>query len=96
MLTSETTSGKLLLGSLVITRGYERGTQYVAEEPCDEVITITEDMTSVSTIWHRRLDHMSEDMKILIFSGRIPNLKSVEAGYCEPCVLSKQKRLSFR
>ena len=34
-------------------------------------------------------------MKILISSGRIPNLKKVEVGFCKPCVFKKQKKVTF-
>ncbi|GJZ83472.1 retrovirus-related pol polyprotein from transposon TNT 1-94 [Tanacetum coccineum] len=39
---------------------------------------------------------MSENsMKILASKGRIPDLQKVVVGFCEPCVLGKQKKVSF-
>nr|GEU65787.1 hypothetical protein [Tanacetum cinerariifolium] len=40
---------------------------------------------------------MSEKgMKMLVSKGRIPNLKTVTAEFCEPCVLGKQKKVIFK
>nr|KYP38678.1 Retrovirus-related Pol polyprotein from transposon TNT 1-94 [Cajanus cajan] len=39
---------------------------------------------------------MSEKgMKILVSKGKIPKLKEVEVGFCEPCMFGKQKRVTF-
>ena len=39
---------------------------------------------------------MSEKgMKVLTLKGKIPELKNVEVRFCEPCVLGKQKRVTF-
>ncbi|GJZ50989.1 retrovirus-related pol polyprotein from transposon TNT 1-94 [Tanacetum coccineum] len=49
-----------------------------------------------AALWHQRLGHMSEKgMKILASKSRIPNLQKVVVGFCEPCVLRKQKKVSF-
>ncbi|GJX61084.1 retrovirus-related pol polyprotein from transposon TNT 1-94, partial [Tanacetum coccineum] len=49
-----------------------------------------------ATLWHQRLGHMSEKgMKILASKGRIPDLQKAVVGFCEPCVLGKQKKVSF-
>ena len=46
--------------------------------------------------WHQRLGYMSEkDMKMLVSKGKIQELKNMEVGFCEPCVLGKQKRVIF-
>nr|KYP48045.1 Retrovirus-related Pol polyprotein from transposon TNT 1-94 [Cajanus cajan] len=34
-------------------------------------------------------------MKILVSKGKIPKLKEVEVGFCEPCVFGKQKIVTF-
>ncbi|GJR65252.1 retrovirus-related pol polyprotein from transposon TNT 1-94 [Tanacetum coccineum] len=40
--------------------------------------------------------HMSKKgMKILASKGRIPDLQKAVVGFCEPCVLGKQKKASF-
>ncbi|GKF46751.1 retrovirus-related pol polyprotein from transposon TNT 1-94, partial [Tanacetum coccineum] len=46
-----------------------------------------------ATLWHQRLGHMSgKGMKILALKGRIPDLQKAVVGFCEPCVLGKQKK----
>lgn len=41
----------------------------------------------------QRLDHMTDKgMKILVSKEKIPKLKEVEVGFCEPCAFGKQKR----
>ncbi|CAA0813963.1 cysteine-rich RLK (RECEPTOR-like protein kinase) 8 [Striga hermonthica] len=47
-------------------------------------------------LWHSCLGHMSEKgMKVLKSRGLLPELKSVDVGLCEHCVLGKKKRVSF-
>ncbi|GJS14325.1 retrovirus-related pol polyprotein from transposon TNT 1-94 [Tanacetum coccineum] len=54
------------------------------------------DVRGNAALWHQRLGHMSEKgMKILTLKGRIPDLQKVVVGFCEPCVLGKQKKVSF-
>ncbi|GJR65427.1 retrovirus-related pol polyprotein from transposon TNT 1-94 [Tanacetum coccineum] len=49
-----------------------------------------------AALWHQRLGYMSEKgMKILASKGRILDLQKVVVGFCEPCVLGKQKKVSF-
>ncbi|GKA91667.1 retrovirus-related pol polyprotein from transposon TNT 1-94 [Tanacetum coccineum] len=49
-----------------------------------------------AALWHQRLGHMSEKgMKILASKGRIPDLQKAVVGFCEPCVLGKQKKVNF-
>ena len=49
-----------------------------------------------SNLWYQRLGHMSEKgMKLLASKGKIPEMKNVEVGLCDPCVLEKQKRVTF-
>ncbi|KAM0058194.1 putative RNA-directed DNA polymerase [Helianthus debilis subsp. tardiflorus] len=51
---------------------------------------------SPSNLWHNRLGHMSEKgLKMLAQKGKFPDLKKVETEFCEPCVLGKQKRVTF-
>ncbi|GKA91668.1 retrovirus-related pol polyprotein from transposon TNT 1-94 [Tanacetum coccineum] len=61
-----------------------------------ERINATIDGRGNATLWHQRLGHMSEKgMKILALKGRIPNLQKAVIGFCKPCVLGKQKKVSF-
>nr|GEV17968.1 hypothetical protein [Tanacetum cinerariifolium] len=49
-----------------------------------------------AALWHQRLGCMSEKgMKILALNGRIPDLQKAVVGFCEPCVLGKQNKVSF-
>ncbi|GKB24096.1 retrovirus-related pol polyprotein from transposon TNT 1-94 [Tanacetum coccineum] len=63
--------------------------------PSDE-INVTIDVKGNAALWHQRLGHMSEKgIKVLASKGRIPDLQKVVVGFCEPCVLGKQKKVSF-
>nr|GEV01876.1 retrovirus-related Pol polyprotein from transposon TNT 1-94 [Tanacetum cinerariifolium] len=47
-------------------------------------------------LWSHRLGHMSKKgMNILALNGRILNLQKVVVGFCEPCVLGQQNKVSF-
>ncbi|KAL8104982.1 hypothetical protein AgCh_028950 [Apium graveolens] len=86
---------KLIKGNLVIARGEKNGTLYIVEQSSYEANAVADEIES-STLWHKRLGHMSEKgMKLLTSKGKIPELKNVEVGLCEPCVLGKQKRVTF-
>lgn len=68
----------------------------MVKQPCDTNNAETEDMTSDSTLLHRRLGYISEKgMRVLVIGGRISELKSVKIGFCGLCAVSKQKRISF-
>ncbi|KAL4572640.1 hypothetical protein LXL04_019420 [Taraxacum kok-saghyz] len=80
---------------MVIARGRKRGTLYMVELTDSEVNDVKEE-GKTSTLWHQRLGHMREKgMKILASKGRIPDLKKVTIDFCEPCVMGKQKKVSF-
>ena len=86
---------KVTKGSMVIARGRKRGTLYMVEVTDYEVNAI-EEVEKTSTLWHQRLGHMSEKgMKILASKGSIHDLKKVTTDFCEPCVMGKQKKVSF-
>ena len=81
--------------NLVVARGEKRGTLYIVEKSRYEVNVVANEI-DLSTLWHQRLGHMSEKgMKLLAFKGKIPEIKNVEVGFYEPCVLGKQKRVTF-
>ncbi|GKA97148.1 retrovirus-related pol polyprotein from transposon TNT 1-94, partial [Tanacetum coccineum] len=81
--------------SLVVARGNKRGSMYMVEVPSDGINTTIDDRGN-ATLWHQRLGHMSEKgIKILASKGRIPDLQKAVVGFCEPCVLGKQKKVSF-
>ncbi|GKB32448.1 retrovirus-related pol polyprotein from transposon TNT 1-94 [Tanacetum coccineum] len=83
---------KVTKGSLVIAHGNKRGSLYMVGVPSDGINTSIDGRGNVA-LWHQRLGHMSEKgMKILASKGRIPYLQKVVVGFCEPCVLGKQKR----
>nr|GEY85767.1 putative retrovirus-related Pol polyprotein from transposon TNT 1-94 [Tanacetum cinerariifolium] len=66
---------------------------------CDSYVKVPSDGINAAingkgntNLWHQRLGHMSEKgMKILVSKGKIPNLLKAVVGFCEPCVLGKQK-----
>ncbi|GJT85144.1 reverse transcriptase domain-containing protein [Tanacetum coccineum] len=67
----------------------------MVEVPSDG-INVTIDSRGNTTLWQHRLGHMSEKgMKILASKGRIPDLQKAIVGFCKPCVLGKQKKVSF-
>ncbi|RVW85369.1 Retrovirus-related Pol polyprotein from transposon TNT 1-94 [Vitis vinifera] len=54
------------------------------------------DASTDTSLWHRRLGHMSEKgMKMLLSKGKLPELKSIDFDMCESCILGKQKKVSF-
>nr|GEU90206.1 retrovirus-related Pol polyprotein from transposon TNT 1-94 [Tanacetum cinerariifolium] len=81
---------KVTKGSLVVARGNKRGSLYMVKVPFDG-INATIDGRGNATLWHRG-GHMSEKVKILATKGRIPDLQKAIVGFCEPCVLGKQKK----
>ena len=86
---------KITKGNLVVARGQKRGTLYMVEISDAEAHAV--EKVGASTLWHQRLGHMSEKgMKMLVSKGRIPDLKTVTAEFCEPCVLGKQKKVTFK
>ena len=86
---------KVIKGNLVVACGEKKGTLYMVEQSSCEVNLVADEIGS-STLWHQRVGHMSEKgMKLLASNGKILELKNVEVGFCEPCVLGKQKRVTF-
>ena len=54
------------------------------------------DASTDTSLWHRRLGHMSEKgMKMLLSKGKLPELKSINFDLCESCILGKQKNVNF-
>lgn len=85
---------KVTKGAMVVARGHKTGTLYMTSTCRDTVAAV--DSQKNTELWHCRLGHMSEKgMKLLVKSGQIPELKSVEHQLCESCILGKQKRVSF-
>ena len=70
------------------------GTLYMTSCPRDTIAVA--DTSTVTSLWHRRLGHMSEKgMKMLLSKGKLPKLKSINFDMCESYILGKQKRVSF-
>ena len=77
-----------------MARGKKTGTLYMTLSSRD-TIAVTDASTDTS-LWHRRLGHMSEKgMKMLLSKGKLPELKSIDFDMCENCLLGKQKNVSF-
>ncbi|GKA99773.1 retrovirus-related pol polyprotein from transposon TNT 1-94 [Tanacetum coccineum] len=80
-------------GSLVVAHGNKRGSLYMVEVPSDG-INAAIDGKGNAALWHQRLGHMSEKgMQILASKGMILDLQKAVVGFCEPCVLGKQKKV---
>ena len=80
-------------GNLVVARGKKQGSLYMAVE--EDIVAVAEAINS-SSLWHQRLGHMShKGMKLMVKAGKLSNLKHVDVGACEHCILGKQKKVSF-
>ena len=85
---------KVTKGARVLARGKKTGTLYMTSSSRD-TITVADASTDTS-LWHRRLGHMSEKgMKMLLSKGKLLKLKSIDFDMCESCILGKQKNVSF-
>ena len=79
---------KVTKGARVLARGKKTGTLYMTSSPRN-TITVTDASTDTS-LWHRRLSHMSEKgMKMLLSKEKLPELKSIDFDMCESCILGK-------
>ena len=77
-----------------MARGKKTGTLYMTSSPRDTIAVA--DASTDTSLWHRRLGHMSEKlMKMLLSKGKLPELKSIDFDMCESCILGKQKKVSF-
>ncbi|RVW49829.1 Retrovirus-related Pol polyprotein from transposon TNT 1-94 [Vitis vinifera] len=85
---------KVTKGARVLARGKKTGTLYMTSCPRDTIAVA--DASTDTSLWHRRLGHMSEKwMKMLLSKGKLPELKSIDFDMCESCILRKQKKASF-
>ena len=74
--------------------GKKAGTLYMISCPRDTIAVA--DASIDTSLWHRRLSHMTEKgMKMLLSKGKLPELKSINFDMCESCILGKQKSVSF-
>nr|GEY74621.1 retrovirus-related Pol polyprotein from transposon TNT 1-94 [Tanacetum cinerariifolium] len=86
---------KVTRGSLVVACGNKHGSMYMVEVTSNRINAAIDDRGN-ATLWHQRLRYMSEKgMKVLASKGRIPDSQKAVVGFCEPCVLGKQKKVSF-
>ena len=77
-----------------MVRGKKTSTLYMTSNPRDTIAIA--DASTDTSLWHRRLGHMSEKgMKMLLSKGKLPELKSIDFDMCESCLLGKQKKVSF-
>ncbi|RVW81313.1 Retrovirus-related Pol polyprotein from transposon TNT 1-94 [Vitis vinifera] len=85
---------KVTKGARVLARGKKTGTLYMTSCPRDTIAVA--DASTDTSLWHRKLGHMSEKwMKMLLSKGKLPELKSIDFDMCESCILGKQKKVSF-
>ena len=87
---------KLTKGMMVVVRGEVCCTLYkTLGKICKNGLNVATD--SSPTLWHMRLDHMSEKgLKILAKKKSIPFTKGTLLNPCDYCLLGKQHRVSFR
>ena len=79
---------------MVIAWGSKMGTLYMTAN--DKDIMAVENSVEDSKIWHCKLRDMSEKgMKIMTAKGKLGDLKSIDIGLCEDCILGKQKKVTF-
>ena len=77
-----------------MAHGKKTGTLYMTSSPRDTIVAA--DTSTNTSLWHRRLGHMSEKgMKMLLSKGKLLELKSIDFDMCESCILGKQKNVSF-
>ena len=77
-----------------MAHGKKTGTLYMTSSPRD--IIVVADASTDTSLWHRRLGHMSEKgIKMLLSKGKLPELKFIDFDMCESCILGKQKNVSF-
>ncbi|RVX02449.1 Retrovirus-related Pol polyprotein from transposon TNT 1-94 [Vitis vinifera] len=82
---------KVTKGVRVLARGKKTGTLYMTSCPRDTIAVA--DASTDTSLWHRRLGHMSEKgMKMLLSKGKLPELKSIDFDMCESCILGSKKR----
>ena len=68
------------------------GTLYMTSNTRDAVALAQVDLE----LWHYRLGHMSEkEMQVLLKRDKLPSLKMIDIGFCDNCILEKQKKVSF-
>ena len=85
-------SWKVIKGAMIVAQDRKVGTLYMTSESRDTISVA--DSSVDSKLWHRRLGHMSEKgMKLLASKGKLPDLKSVDAGLCEDCIYGIIKEL---
>ncbi|RVW83244.1 Retrovirus-related Pol polyprotein from transposon TNT 1-94 [Vitis vinifera] len=69
---------KVTKGARVLARGKKTGTLYMTSCPRDTIAVA--DASTDTSLWHRRLGHMSEKgMKMLLSKGKLPELKTPKA-----------------
>nr|GEV99293.1 hypothetical protein [Tanacetum cinerariifolium] len=89
-------SKKVIKGSLVVARRNKRGSLYMVEIPSDGINAAITGRGN-TTLWHQRLGHMNEKgIKILASKCRIPDIQMAVVGFCELCVLGKQKKFAYK
>ena len=76
---------KVTKGARVLARGKKTGILYITSSPRD-IIAVADASTDTS-LWHRRLGHMSEKgIKMLLSKGKLAKLKSINFDMCESCI----------
>ena len=80
---------------MLIKRG-KVGTLYLHSCSVDPSVSLATVKVESSSLWHRRLGHLSESgLRILHSKGFLKGMGDANFGFCEDCVLGKQKKISF-
>ncbi|KAK4841553.1 hypothetical protein QYF36_006375 [Acer negundo] len=89
---------KVSRGSLVILKGDKRNSLYVLKgvTVTNEIACVATKTSDITSLWHKRLGHMSERGLNELSKQNLLNGDSVnKLEFCENCVLGKQHRLIF-
>ena len=82
---------KVTKGARVLARGKKTGALYMTS--CPRGTIVVADASTNTSLWHRKLGHMSEKgMKMLLSKGKLPELKSIDFDMYESRILGKQKK----
>ena len=85
---------KITKDAMVIARNSKMDILYITANDKD-IVTVANSAKD-SKVWHCRLGHMSEKgMKIMAVKGKLGDLKSIDIGLCEDCIMGKPGKLEL-
>ena len=82
-------TGHIVPSTLIVSEENEYSGTIVAVEQGEQIVVVDSD----TTLWHKRLGHMSEKgMKVLHSKKVLPGLKCVNIDLCKSCVYGKKRK----